>query len=162
MDKVAALKLAKGNFEDKMCISHLGILELNWWLCNLDSSFNTIRCPPLPPVDATLYSDAFLQGWGAVMSDKATGGRWLPTESEHHINYLELLAAFCALQCFHSSLSGKHVKIMIDNTSAVAQINNMGTCHSEECNSLVLQIWEFCIAHNISWLTAAHTPGPPM
>ena len=49
MDKVAALKLAKKNFEDKMCISHLGILELNWWLCNLDSSFNTIRCPPLPP-----------------------------------------------------------------------------------------------------------------
>ena len=75
------------------------------------------------------------------MNDKSTGGRWLPTESEHHINYLELLVAFFALQCFHSSLSGKHVKIMIDNTSAVAQINNMGTCHSEECNSLVLQIW---------------------
>ena len=156
MDKVAALKLAKGNFEDKMCISQKGIFELNWWLCNIDSSFNTIRCPP---VDATLYSDASLQGWGAVMNDKSTGGRWLPTESEHHINYLELLAAFFALQCFHSSLSGKHVKIMIDNTSAVAQINNMGTCHSEECNSLVLQIWEFCISHNIPWLTAAHIPG---
>ena len=63
---------------------------------------------------------------------------WLPTEIEHHINYLELLAAFFALQCFQSSLSGKHVKIMIDNTSAVSQINSMGTCHSEECNSLVV------------------------
>ena len=93
------------------------------------------------------------------MNDESTGGRWLPTESEHHINYLELLAAFFALQCFHSSLSGKHVKIMIDNTSAVAQINNTGTCHSEECNSLVVQIWEFCISQDISWLTAAHIPG---
>ena len=93
------------------------------------------------------------------MNDKSTGGRWLPAESEHHINYLELLAAFFALQCFHSSLSSKHIKIMIDNTSAVAQINNMGTCHSEECNSLVLQIWEFCIIHNITWLAAAHIPG---
>ena len=92
------------------------------------------------------------------MNDKSTGGRWLPTESEHHINYLELLVAFFALQCFHSSLSGKHVKIMIDNTSAVAQINNMSTCHSEECNSLVLQIWEFCISLNILWLTAVHIP----
>ena len=45
MDKVAALKLAKGNFEDKMCISHTGISELNLWLCNLDSRFNSIRCP---------------------------------------------------------------------------------------------------------------------
>ena len=156
MNKVAALKLTKGNFEETMCISHNGISELNWWLCNLDSSFNTIHCPP---VDVTLYSDASLQGWGAVINKKSTGGMWLPTESEHHINYLELLAAFFALQCFHSSLSGKHVKIMIDNTSAVFQINNMGTCHSEECNSLVVQIWEFCISHNIPWLTAAHIPG---
>ena len=81
-------------------------------------------------------------------SYELTGGMWLPTESEHHINNLELLAAFFALQCFHSSFSGKRVKIMIDNTSAVSQINNMGICHSEECNSLVVQIWEFCISNN--------------
>ena len=59
------------------------------------------------------------------MNKKSTGGMWLPTESEHHISYLELLAAFFALQCFHFSLSGKHVKLMIYNTSAVFQINNM-------------------------------------
>ena len=29
LDKVAALKLAKGNFEDKMCIFHKGSFELN-------------------------------------------------------------------------------------------------------------------------------------
>ena len=57
--------------------THNGISELNWWLCNLDSSCNTIRCPP---VDVTLYSDASLQGWGAVMNKKSTGGMWLPTE----------------------------------------------------------------------------------
>ena len=60
MAKIAALKRAKGNFEDTMCISQIGISELNWWLCNLDSSFNTIRCPP---VDVTLHSDASLKGW---------------------------------------------------------------------------------------------------
>ena len=61
MNKVAALKLAKGNFEETMCIIHNGISELNWWLYNLDSSFNTIRCPP---VDVTLYSDGSLPGVG--------------------------------------------------------------------------------------------------
>ena len=35
----------------------------------------------------------------------------------------------------------------------------MGTCHSDECNSLVEQIWKFYISYNIPWLTAAHIPG---
>jgi len=52
---------------------------------------------------------------------------------------------------------------MIDtcSTSADSQINNMGTCHSEECtgNFPVVQIWEFYISHNVTWLTAAHIPG---
>ena len=60
---------------------------------------------------------------------------------------------------FSVSLSGKHVKIMIDNTFAVAKINNMGTCHSEEYISLVLWSWEFYISHNIPWLTAARISG---
>jgi len=35
-------------------------------------------------------------GWGAVMDDTSTGGRWSPSEAENHIDCLELLAApFC-------------------------------------------------------------------
>ena len=30
MEKITALKSANGNFEDKMCIAHKGIFELNW------------------------------------------------------------------------------------------------------------------------------------
>ena len=51
------------------------------------------------------------------------------------------------------------MKIMIDNTTAVSVINNMGTCHSDKCNSIGVNIWEFCMSHNIIWLTAAHIPG---
>lgn len=76
-----------------------------------------------------------------------------------HINCLEFLTALFALKCFQSSLSGKHVKIMIDNTTAVSVINSMGTCHSDKCNSIGIKIWEFCMSHNIVWLTAAHIPG---
>ena len=120
----------------------------------MDDSYNDI-CHP--PVDITLYSDASLMGWGAVMNDTSTRGRWSPSEAENHINCLELLAARFALKCFQSSLSGKHVKIMIDDTTAVSVINNMGTCHSDKCNSIAIQ--EFCKLHNIIWLTAAHIPG---
>ena len=139
-----------------MTVSNQGIIEMNWWLCNLRHSFNVI-CHP--PVDVTLYSDASLMGWGAVMDNISTGGRWSTVEARKHINYLELLAALFALKCFHTSLSGKHVKLMIDNTTAVAVINNMGTCHSVDCHSIAVQIWEFSMLHNITWLTAAHIPG---
>jgi len=48
---------------------------------------------------------------------------------------------------------------MIDNTTAVSVINNMGTCHSNKCNSIGIKIWEFCLSYKIIWLTAAHIPG---
>ena len=54
-------------------------------------------------------------------------GRWLPKESIYHINALELLAAFLALKSFKLKISGKHIKIVIDNTAAVTTINNMGS-----------------------------------
>ena len=156
MDKIKALKQSKGDFEASMSVSKQGISEMRWWLDNLDHSYNTI-CHP--PVDIILYSDASLMGWGAVMNKTSTGGRWSPMEAENHINYLELLAAFFALKCFQNSISGKHVKLMIDNTTAVSVINNMGTCHSLKCNEIAVQIWEFCQLHNVTWLTAAHIPG---
>jgi hypothetical protein len=49
--------------------------------------------------------------------------------------------------------------VLIDNTcTAVAGINQMGTCHSRTNHRLACRIWEWCIAHNI-WPTAAHIPG---
>ena len=58
MDKI---KCSKGNFYAHMAISEKGVSEMQWWLCNLDGSFNPIRHSQ---VDVTLYSDASLAGWG--------------------------------------------------------------------------------------------------
>ena len=99
-----------------------------------------------------------LQGWGAVLGYVSSGGRCSPAEAKKHINYLEILAGFFALKLFCNAIQGKHVKLMIVNTTAVAIINNMGTCHSRECHLVGRQIWEFCVDINI-WLTAAHIPG---
>ena len=51
-----------------------------------------------------------------------------------------------------------HVKVLIDNTTAVSCINQMGTCHSEKLNCIVIEMWEWCIQHHV-WLTIAHIPG---
>ena len=34
----------------------------------------------------------------------------------------------------------------------------MGTSHSDSCNSLAKEIWEWCIARDI-WVSVAHIPG---
>ena len=111
------------------------------------------------PIRATVYSDASLKGWGgAVFNGSSTGGHWSLEEAAHHINYVELLAAFFAIKAYATSLLHQHVRIMIDNTAAVGLINNMGTCHSDDCRDLTLDLWQFCIQKGI-WLTATHLPG---
>ena len=73
------------------------------------------------------------------------GGKWTPSEAEYHINILELLAAFFALKCFCSHMNNCHIQIQIDNTTALAYINNMGGSKSNAVNQLAVQIWEWCI-----------------
>ena len=154
-DKIMALKASKGNFKGKMSLSTKAKHELKWWIENIDHSFNLIR---KPAIELTMYSDASLHGWGGALDNVSTGGQWSAEEFVENINYLELRAAFLVIKTFHKEVANKHVKIMIDNTSAVSIINNMGTCKSEICNDIAVEIWQFCIANNIL-ITAAHIPG---
>ena len=86
------------------------------------------------------------------------GGRWTHRETQHHINVLEMQAAFFAIKIFCTKSGYKHVRVMIDNITAVSYINNMGGSHSVLCDNLSHEIWEWCITKNV-WLSAAHLPG---
>ena len=97
-------------------------------------------------------------GWGAVSGSLSASGRWSQSESEHHINYLELLASFHALQCFVSNLRSIHVRLAVDNSTAVAYINNMGGVRSPLLDSLSRSIWKWCKLRDI-FISAQHIPG---
>ena len=154
-DKIRALAVSKGNFEAKMSLPVKAQHEVKWWIDNVDQSFNVIR---KPAIQLTMYSDASLKGWGGVLGKVSTGGQWSADEFVHNINYLELRAAFLVIKTFIKEIANIHVKIMIDNTSAVSIINNMGTCKSEICNDIVVALWELCIDNN-TLVTAAHIAG---
>ena len=94
----------------------------------------------------------------AVVMALSRGGNWTPGEAQFHINYLEMLAAYFALKAFTTDIAHKHVKLMVDNTTVVTCINNMGTSHSIDINKLTKTISLFCIDNNI-WLTTAHIAG---
>ena len=87
-----------------------------------------------------------------------TGGRWSMNEASNHINYLELLAAFLALQCFAKQKHNTTILLKMDNVTAVTYINKMGGTQSEGLCLLALTIWNWCLQQNI-FLIAEYLPG---
>ena len=71
------------------------------------------------------------------------------TESEKHINLLELKAAFLALKFFAKNLTNKQIFLRIDNITALAYINKMGGTKSCELNDIAKKIWEWCISKDL-------------
>ena len=65
-----------------------------------------------------------------------------------------LMSWKCALKVFGQKLSGKHVKILSDNTTDVCCINYKGDTKSSSCIDITCDIWSWCIK-NSTWLTDA-------
>ena len=63
-----------------------------------------------------------------------------------------------ALQSFKGKIENSHVKILSDNSTAVAYINNMGGSKSLQWNDTSREIWLWCLKYDI-WLSCAHIPG---
>ena len=54
------------------------------------------------------------------------GGKWLENQ-EDHMNYLELKAILLAVRAYQRHWRGnRHIHIRLDNTTAIAYVNNMG------------------------------------
>jgi len=158
IEKIEALKMSKGNFDAFMKFSDTAKKDILWWI----DKNRTYRKPiGQEHPKFTLTTDASGIGWGAVSSTGMhTASRWLPHElpSELSINYLEMMAIKHGLATLYSSHSDVHIKLLVDNMTAVAYINNMGGTHSLLCNNTAREIWNWCIERNI-WLTACHIPG---
>ena len=155
MDKNEAIKKSKGNVNSSMTLSSSSIEDLHWWAVSLPSAFNVVQHSEY---EIVIHTDASTTGWGGVLGDLSTGGQWTPAESLYHINYLEIVAVLMTPKAFHNYVKDKHVCVFIDNTTAVATINHMGTSHSKACNSAGRLVWDWCVSNGI-WLSAAHIPG---
>ena len=159
IDKISALKRSKGHFDRPIQISKNSISDITWWISNIQNAY---KCITRDNPGVCIESDASKEGWGATNGTTHKGGRWNKDEyslaESNRINYLELLAAFFGLKSFCRKYSNIHVQLKIDNTTAIAYIQNMGGTKSLDCNELAKMLWQWCIQRNI-WVTAAHIPG---
>ena len=146
------------NFDDTVVLSDSSTYELKWWLKNVISK-NGKKIRP-PKVSLRCRTDASLTGWGAIdMTSKISAqGRWSATEASFHINHLELLAMFFALQSLYSSKCSVHIEIQSDNVSAVSYCNDFGGMASEAMDSVARMMWNWCIERDIH-ISAVYIPG---
>ena len=92
----------------------------------------------------TICTDASLNGWGAVCEKSETGGMWTKQKQALHINALELLGAKLGLfSFFKDNKDIKHIRVMMDNNTAVAYIINMRGIRSNLCDDIVFDIWKW-------------------
>src|SRR4029434_208590 len=103
-------------------------------------------------------TDASTKGWGAVCEGRGVNGLWSVTEAASHINVLELRTVVLALRHFLPRLSGQHVLVRADHTSALAYIHCQGGVRSPSlhhwANRLLL-----CAAVHVRSLRAVHIPS---
>ncbi len=97
IERDLALKLNKGDFDAVIHISVESRLCIQWWIDNVQKSFRYIT---VPKPDRRIESDSSGTGWGChdVTNNVKLHGQWSATDTINHINYLELKAAFLALQ----------------------------------------------------------------
>lgn len=150
--KMLALQASNGNFESRLNIPECFKDDLTWWYSHIDNSVNKIHSYKF---SIEIYSDASEMGWGAVCGTEKIFGCWNDEEKSFHINYLELKAAFLALQYFTKSVQNTEILFRIDNRTAIACINKMGSVQYTHLHSIARQFWEVCEARNL-WVFASY------
>ncbi len=149
-------KFHEGDLTVLCSLSDQARQDLVWWTSSLDI-VNGKRFVSSDP-DIIIYSDASLKGWGACSNGVTTRGPWTTADQKRHINELELLGAFYAIQCFARNSSKICIRIFLDNNTAVCYINKHGGTRSESLTVLAKAISDWCEARNNS-LEAVYLPG---
>ena len=84
---------------------------------------------------------------------------WSDEEIKWHINLKELLAGFIGLKLFaRCQPCLTHIRLQMNNTTAVHYVNKIGGTISFDLCMLVLAMWEWAEARNIH-LSAVYLPG---
>lgn len=101
----------------------------------------------------TLWTDASLTGWGAVLIDESTqrvaivAGRWSEEEAMQHINVLEAKAITLALERFEV-IDNAIIQPKVDNTSVMGSLRK-GMSNSADLSECIAKVDNITASKNI-------------
>ncbi len=87
---------------------------------------------------------------GAVCNRVTARGPWTLQDLNKHINELELLGAFFAIQTFSAKAANIAIRIFLDNSTAVSYINKCGGTKSAALTTTAKAISAWCEERSIS------------
>ena len=109
---------------------------------------------PLERERQSVDRDRCLQpiGWGACCNWVRKGGFiWSHQEHLQHINCLKLMAGGFVIKSFCKNRASIQVKLLMDNTTTIACINQMGGSSPLLASlHVVYEIWQWCLQREIS------------
>ena len=121
-------------------LSLKAVSEINWWINNTDNSCHLINSILNP--DITIHKDTSLTGWQITNEISQSQGLWHKAELDH-INALELKAIEIGIYTCCKNKNFWHARVMCDNVTAIAYVNNMGGIKSESCNNTGCRVQNF-------------------
>ena len=137
------------------CPSHLRE-HLLWWIDPVNLHKGQVM--ELLPPEATLFTDASQEGWGAHFLHHSARGQWSPVHLSQHINVLEMRAVLEAIYAFQSHIQDKSIVLASDNSTVLAYLRKEGGTHSVTLTKLAGQV----LSTLDDWgtqLTLRHVPG---
>lgn len=129
--------------------------SLDWWSDreNLGRGVSWISRDPI-----VITTDASQDGWGAHSATRILQGFWSRAQSNVSSNQRELSAVWETLKAWSPLIQGKDVKVLTDNSTAVAYLNKQGGTRSRALCRIAARIFEWAEV-NISSLSAVHLKG---
>ena len=79
-------------------------------------------------------------------------------ECTQHINYLELMASALAVRTFAKHKRNIHVRLRMDNKTAIFYVNHMEGTRAQSLVQPACQLWQWCLQRGIT-LSAEYLPG---
>lgn len=138
-EKFVALRKHHDNYDAKIKIPDYLDSDFKWWLKNLPNASSQIIKDNF---SLEIFSDASTTGWGRSCNNTQTGGFWNNSQTQMHINSLELIAAYYALKSFTNNMENCNILLRI--TTAISCINRMGSVQYTKLNDLTRKIWQWC------------------
>ena len=134
--------------------------DIEWWAHFIESWNGTsiLKAVASKPPNITVLSDASgAWGCGAIWDSRWLQFEWKGLLAEAHISIKEMIPVIIATAIWGKAWGGSSVRILSDNASVVAAINN-NTSRVREIAHL-LRCLAFITAHWQCQLSAVHLPG---
>lgn len=138
-----SLRLSNRNYHSIIGVSTIMRSEMHWWKEALTRN-EGIKIVKDVHFALEIFSDASLTGWGAFCNNSVTHGFWHPKDAIKQINYLEILAAFNAIKSFASDRRNCSILLRLDNVTAIACTNRMGSVRFRSLHNITKEMWAWC------------------